>query len=255
MEERKRTILAVAIALIVVAALLYSFGLNLFSRTPQLDLADPGQSESMEPGSVAPGQAAGIKVEVEPNTVQNIVASLSRYESYSRVVTVNYYWGDGASGTMTSQVWEDDGWCRIETLLPSGLTECTITGGGSFWLWYDDGSGSPEIAVHEGSAEDRIGDRFQHLPTYEEILSMDTANITAADYVEHDGSPCIYVEAEQRELGYLYRYWVSATNGLLMAAETEKSGVLVYRMESGEVISPLDSDGRRFVLPDGRVLH
>ena len=54
---------------------------------------------------------------------------------------------------------------------------------------------------------------------------------------------------------YLYRYWISVTNGLLVAAETEKSGVLVYRMESNAVISPLSAGQLTFALPDDTVLH
>ena len=63
------------------------------------------------------------------------------------------------------------------------------------------------------------------------------------------------MEAEQLDLGYLYRYWISEANGLLVATETEKAGALVYRMESGEVISPLSVGKQTFALPDGTVLH
>ena len=104
MEDRKRTILAVVVALIVVAALLYSFGLNLF-----LVLADPDAVSSQGPGDTVPDDAAGITVEVTPATVQSVVASLTRYESYSRTVAVRYAWGKGEMSEIVTQVWVDDG--------------------------------------------------------------------------------------------------------------------------------------------------
>lgn len=255
MEERKRTIFAVVIALVVVIALLYSFGMNLFSRTPQLTLPGANEEASQDPGSNTLNEAAGIIIQVEPGTVQSVIADLSRYESYSRTVLVTFRWGDGESGTMTAQVWEDDGWVRTDTALPSGVTECSIVGNGNLWLWYDDGSEENSSRVYSGAAEDMIADSMQHIPTYEDVLELDPGSITNAAYLEYNGQPCVYVEAEQQELGYLYRYWISVTNGLLMAAETEKSGVLVYQMDSNEVISPLSVTNGIFVLPDGTQLY
>lgn len=255
MEDRKRTIFAVIIAFVIVVALLYSFGLNLFSRTPQLDLADPGAAESQRPGSANPGEGAGITVEVNTETVQSVIASLSRFESYYRMVSVAYYWGDGDSAAITAQIWEDDGWVRTETLLSSGVTEHSIIGDEQGWLWYDDGTEESAGFIYHGPAGKPLADRMQHIPTYEDVLDLDPSLITQADYLEYGGQPCIYVEAEQQTMGYLYRYWISAASGLLMASETEKSGVLVYRMESGEVMSPITADLTTFALPDGTILH
>ena len=255
MEDRKRTTFAVIIALVIVVALLYSFGLNLFSRTPQLDLADPSAAESQEPGSANPGEAAGITVEVTTETVQSVIASLSRFESYYRTVSVSYFWGDGDTASIAAQIWEDGGWVRTETLLSSDVRECSIIGDERVWLWYDDGTEESAGFVYQGPAGESLTDRMQHIPTYEDVLALEPSLITQADYLEYGGQPCIYVEAEQQTMGYLYRYWISAANGLLMASETEKSGVLVYRMESGEVMSPITADLTTFALPDGTILH
>lgn len=255
MEDRKRTIFAVVIALVIVVALLYSFGLNLFSRTPQLDLADPGAAESQEPGSTNPGEGAGITVEVTTETVQSVIASLSRIESYYRTVSVAYVWGDGDTAAITARIWEDDGWVRTESVLNSGVTEHSIIGGEQVWLWYDDGTEDSADFIYQGPAGGTLADRMQHIPTHEDVLALDPSLITQADYLEYEGQPCIYLEAEQQTLGYLYRYWISAYSGLLMASETEKSGVLVYRMESGEVMSPITAERTTFALPDGTILH
>ncbi len=254
MEDRKRTIYAVLVALVVVVGLLYSFSMNLFSKTPQLILPDPGEISSQEPGPGTPGEEAGIAVKVEPYTVQSVIARMSRYESYSRTVSVTYSWGDGESETITSQVWEDGGWVKTTTNLSSGSTECSIVSRDGVWIWYP-GASETEALFHTSANDGATADLMQHLPTYEDVLELDAANITDAGYLEYGGQPCIYVEAEQQEMGYLYRYWISVNSGLLMAAETEKSGMIVYRMESNEVISPLAVDQDIFTLPNGTVLH
>lgn len=255
MEDRKRTIFAVIIALVLVVALLYSFGLNLFAKNPQLELADPDQSGSQPTASAGPGEGAGIPVDVTMETVQSVIASLSRYESYYRSLTVSYFWGDGESGTLDVQIWEDGGWIRTQTLLSSGTIENSVVGEGQIWLWYHDGTEASAETVYEGPAKGMLSDRMQYIPSYEDVLDLVSAQITQADYLEYAGQPCIYVEAENQKLGYLYRYWISITNGLLTAAETEKGGVVVYRMESGEVISPMTNQREAFALPDGTVLY
>lgn len=252
MEERKRTIFVVVIALVLMVALLYSFGLSLFSRIPQLELANPNATETAEPGGDPSGEGAGLLVAVTPETVQDVIVSVSRYESYSRTLTITYTWGDEDSAVITAKMWEDSGWRRTSLVLPSGIIENSIIGEGQLWLWYDDGVAQTE--VFRGSAAESNPDLFQRIPTYEDVLSLDPSQIISADYLEYDGQSSIYVEAENTELGYLYRYWVSETNGLLMAAETEKAGVLVYRMQSNEVISPLPGSDEIFTLPDSTIL-
>ena len=245
MEDRKRTILAVIIACVVLIAVLYSFGLNLFIQTPEVEV--PRLDESSDPEQVsADPEAGGIPVEVTAETVQLVVASLNRYESYSRTVSVSYFQSGETLGAITAQVWADGGWTRTDTTLASGVVECAIVGDGQIWLWYD---GQDE--VYQGPATDRSADLAQRLPTYEDVLELDPAGITAADYVERDGQNCVYVEFSQEELGYLYRYWISVDSGLLIAAETESEGDVVYAMSSYGVTSPLSDSQERFVLPDG----
>lgn len=250
MEDRKRTIFAVIIACVVLIAVLYSFGLNLFSSQPEFVLADPNAATSQGPNGESVDDQGGTPVEVTPETVQRVVADLTRYESYSRSVMVTYRWNDGGAGSVSAQVWADDGWVRTDSTLASGMVEHSIIGGGTLWLWYDDGE-----EVHQGAAAEMTADRMQYLPTYEDVLSLDVNEITAAGYMEKGGQPCIYVEAAQKELGYIYRYWISVSSGLLMAAETECEGDVVYEMSSHEVVSPLVDAAEYFVLPDGTDLR
>ncbi|MCI9223463.1 MAG: hypothetical protein HFF22_08860 [Oscillospiraceae bacterium] len=250
MEDRKRTVLAAVIILVVLAAVLYSFSMNLFGPTPELVLPDPDATASTGPSAEPSGGRGGVLVEVSPQTVQSLIASLSRYESYSRTAAVEYFDGGQSVGTASARVWADGGWIRTDVTLASGRVEHAILGDGRLWLWYD-----RESTVYQGPAEDLSADLIQRVPTYEDVLALDKQSISAAGYVERDGLPCVYVEARSPELGYVERYWISETSGLLMAAETEKDGELVYTMSSQEVVSPLDQAAGVFVLPDGTQLY
>lgn len=255
MEDRKRTVFVVVIAFVLMLALLYSFGLNFLTRQPQLELADPDVYESSEPGTTMPGEETGILLKVTPTTVQSVIATLSRYESYSRMMTITYLWADGSqSETISVLIREDSGWKRIEIFLSSDETEHRIIGDDRIWLWIEDKDEKYESQVFFCQATEVPVDLLQHIPTYEDVLALDPLCITDAGYEEYNGQPCIFVETQNHELGYVYRYWVSEISGLLMATETEKSGKIVYRMTSNEVISPCADSDSAFVLPDGTVL-
>lgn len=249
MEDRKRTALAVVIIAVVLLAVLYSFSLNLFAATPELVLADPNATASIDPGEDSDGKG-GVAVEVSTQTVQSLVASLARYGSYSRSMTISYFSGGEPVGTVSAQTWVDQGWTRSSVTLSSGRVEHSIVGEGQLWLWYDQ-----DNRVYSGPGEGMTADLVQRLPTYEDVLALDRGSITDAGYVERDGQSCVYVEAAPPGLGYVERYWISETSGLLMAAETEKDGELIYSMVSHEVISPLDQAADVFSLPDGTQLY
>ena len=117
------------------------------------------------------------------------------------------------------------------------------------WLWYETGT-----KVYSGPAAEKAADLSQRLPTYEDVLALDKSDLTAAGYEERNGQPCVYVEAKTSSAN-TERYWVSVSSGLLVAAETEKNGQLVYSMSAQDVVSPLDRTEGIFTLPDGASLH
>lgn len=249
MEDKSRNIFVVIIALIMVAAVFYSFAINLFGDTPSVELADI----SKQPDSTA--SASGdmgnmVRIEVTPDTVQSVIQTLDRYVSYQRSVMVEYLDGEQTLGTLIAQVAVDNGWTRVDAVGQNGMVEHTIVGMDTRWLWYDDDS-----AYVSMSADRTAADQAQRLPTYEDVLALDKADITATSYVIRGELPCIYVEVDQAELGYLERYWVSVESGLLVSSETVKDGKLVYRMTSYQVVSPLVDAADSFTLPDGVVLH
>ncbi len=249
MEEKSRTRFAVLIALILVAAVVYSFTINLFGDTSPVGLASGGNpSGSGTDVGPEPGDAP-IQIDVTPETVQSVIASLSRYRSYSRIIQVEYLNGGTVEGTLSAQVSVDGGWTRVDLASCSGV-EHTIIGEETRYRWYNS-----DEAYAAAPAGDDADDLAQRLPTYEDVLALDQKRITAAGYEARGGVSCIYVEVAENELGYLERYWVSVESGLLVSAETVKGDEVVYRMTAYQVDSPLVNAGASFTLPDGTVLH
>lgn len=249
MGEKSRANFIVVIALILAAAVIYSFAASYFSETPNVSFAELDPS----PGSGPSGQdpAGGtVRVEVTPETVQSVIGTLNRYTSYRRTVTVEYLGGGEVLATLTAEVAVDGGWTRSDLTQPDGRIQHSIVGDGVCWMWYDALPTYAQIPAGEDAA-----DLAQRLPTYEDVLALDRRRITEASYVQLNGLPCVYVEVDQRELGYVERFWVSVESGLLAASESEKDGETVYRMSSFEVLSPASGLQDSFTLPDGTVLH
>lgn len=275
MGERSRMGFIIVIALILAAAVIYSFTVGVFQRTPDVGFAEQAPVGSGEATHPAPFGNM-VRISVEPDTVQNVIRSLDRYASYRRTLSVEYLEGDTVTGALTVSAAVDGGWMRCDVTENNGRTEHTILGDGFRWLWYDDETEYVQVRTDRSAS-----DLLQRVPTYEDVLELEAQRITAAGYELRGGLPCIYVEVSQPELGYLERFWVSVESGLLVASETVKDGEAVYRMSSYEVESPLyeEEDGAEdgqmagegddpsfpvkdaftfedtFTLPDGTVLH
>ncbi len=247
---KNRTLIVVLIALVIVAAVFASFGLYLLpGQTPQVVLPTTGPSGGEQTVSpTAPGDGEYLPVEVTPETVQSVIATLSRADSYTRSLTIRDFWGEESSATAVS-VWVDNGFIRVQTHLNSGRTQNTLMDGETLYLWYDQ-----ERDFLSFDMDERTPDLVQRFPTYEDVLEADPDTIVDAGYAAYESWNCVYVEVEDQELNYLYRYWVDISSGLLVASETVEAGQVVYRMTSTALQSPCPVTAS-FRLPDGTVLH
>ena len=238
MDENNRRVLVAAIAITVLAAVFVSFGLPaLAGRTPQVTLAELDQPAAEEPGQQL------LPVEVNPDTVQSVIATLSRPESYSRSLTVTLYWGDSGSGEQQVELWADSGWTKT-AITSSGGIQHRLVGDGKLCLWYEG-----DKAWKEAPANDRTGDLAQRIPTYEDVLEANKNDITEASYVTKEGRDCVYVEVRQGE-DRSDRYWIETATGLLAFCETLEGEKTVYAMKETDYTAPI-SDFSVFALPDG----
>lgn len=255
LEQKNRMVLTMIIAVVIVIAVLSSFGLPfLQNNTPEIQLPDLNALETprvtLEPGQPG-GEDGYIPVAVTPDTVQEIIATLARPTSYYREITLETIWGEGEDQrtTQTFRVWVDGGYTRVESVLPSGLTQTYILGEDTLYLWYGNSS-----RWEQWSGIEVNSDLVQHLPTYEDILGLDREDIVGTGYEEKEGIACIYIEVKTGLQGYLQRYWVSTESGLLVADELVKGETVVLRSFSYQVESPAPQ-GTSFALPDGTVLY
>jgi hypothetical protein len=252
MEQKNRLIIVLAITVIMAAAMFASFGRNLFAlNTASVVLPTAGADGSAQTsaGDETPSSAYQT-IEVTPETVQSVIATLSRPESYSREFTVETFWGTDGADERGVQVWYDRGWAHSKQTLPSGAVRHDLVGEDVAYYWYE---GSQQYETTP--ADEQYADLSQHIPTYETVLELDEDDITAAAYVQRGEVPCILVEVQRKDPARTERYWVSVDDGLLTAAELEREGRVVYRMSAvGNTVTPCPA-GASFALPDGTLLH
>ena len=220
MDQKNRTILVLAIAVTVFAAVFVSLGLPaLTGRAPEVVLPDVNQE------AVSTEGRDFLPVEVRPDTVQSVIVSLSR----------------------PVEIWADGGYVRT-AITTGGSTQYRLVGEGKLRLWY-----AGDRAWQEVDAGDDTADLAQRIPTYEDVLELDTEQISAASYEEKNEAYCIFVEVK-RSQDVLDRYWIDTDTGLLCAAETYEEDTKVYEMTETQLRAPLE-DGIVFSLPDGTILH
>ena len=254
MEQKYRMIIVLTIAATIIVAVFASFGIPFLSgRTSQIVLPDvTGSAAQTDAVDGSQNQSGYVPVSVTPSTVQKVIATLARPENYYRKLTVELLWQDNTtvkSAVSTVQVWTDGAYMKAAILTADGTMQYCVIANGTRYVWY----GSDKTYVST-PAKEHAADLAQRIPTYEDVLSLNPALITSAGYEQKNGHDCIYVEVKEEQLGYLERYWIETATGLLVAAETEENGIVVYRMTEDTMESPVQ-DQVVFSLPDGTVLH
>lgn len=253
MSHKKQLGFVFVIVAVILAAVFTSFGINLLLRkTPSVQLpnapssTDPSQTDGLN-GPV--DEYGFLHIDVTPESVQEVIRTLSRPASYHQDITIQLLGGDTDSPVTSASIWKDGKITRVECTPPTGLTQYNLLDSDTLYRWY--GSSSRYVTV---SAAELSSDLVQHVPTYEDVLTLDPAQITGAGYEVKESYPCIYVEVTPAE-HQTDRYWISIQNGLLLGAERYENDALVYSMASYQPLEtpcPADAD---FSLPDGTVLH
>ena len=251
MEQKSRSVFAVLAAVVIVVAVFSSFAISLFGQNSyQIGLPDlTGEGGDRPEGSGGGAGSGFVWVELTPETVQNVIATLFRPRSYYRELSIELWADDETPAQTIARVWVDEDWTRSDVTAPDGTVQHNLVGEGTHWLWYN---GSDSYRTYP--ADEASSDLVQRIPTYEDVLKLPQDQITAAAYESFTGESCIFVEVEQEELDSVERYWIAVSNGLLLAAERVRDGRVVYRMTalSTESPAPLTSS---FALPNGEVRH
>ncbi len=227
----------------VIATLVLLAGILLFLASPfasrktaEVHLPEIQDRLPEHTGAAVPRELT--QVEVNPATVQAVLATLNRPDSYSRTLQVYQFW-DGGGRTADIRVWVRNGAVRLNIVGAEREVNYLLEGD-VLTLWY--GSDMSRRYTYAG-ADARLGDSLQRIPTYEDILSLDPASIREAGCTSaEDGKWRIMVTAQDSEFGYLDIYYVSLDTGLLVGAEQWDGGTLIYRMTAGEADLSAPSD-------------
>ena len=227
----------------VIATLVLLAGIVLFlssplaaQKTAEVHLPEIRDRLPEQTGAALPRELT--QVEVNPETVQAVVATLNRPDSYSRTLQVFHYW-NGGGRTAEIRVWVRNGAVRLN--IAGAEKEINyLLDGNELTLWY--GSDTSRRYTYTG-ADARLGDSLQRIPTYEDILSLDPSSIHEAGcFRTEDGKWSILVSARNPDFNYLDVYYISLDTGLLTGAEQWDGDTLIYRMTAGEADLSAPSD-------------
>ena len=244
MMRRHPLRIAGLITLVLLAGLL----LLLFSplaapKTPEVKLPQLQDRLPEQTSAAVPGELT--QVEVNPQTVQAVISTLTRPDSYSRTILVNSYWAEGSRSAVV-RVWARGSLLRMN-IQGDGAETNYLMNGNSVTLWY--GADTGRRFTYAGS-DPYLGDGLQRIPTYEDILTLDPASIREAGCTRtEEGKWRILVAAEDPDFGYLDIYYISLDTGLLEAAEQWDGNDLLYEMSAGEAELSAPDD-QFFLLPE-----
>jgi len=185
------------------------------------------------------------KVSVTTENVIQVVRELNRPESY-------YYETTGELFSETSSVkhfrktWKQGDWQRIDQLSSAGVpTMHIIYGKDSAFFWEPNSRTYYKTKTGDISADDA-----QMIMTYEDLLSLTPDEIISASFITYKNQGCIYVVAQPMDLGYQTQYWISTENGLLLAGQAKKNGVVFYSVRI-DALKIGEQEDVVFRLPDG----
>lgn len=220
--KKQNIILTAAIVLLVVIAAVIVLQWQGDTETPSISVPSP-VTES-------PGSDVDSSVnlnEVTTDTVQSLIALLSKPDSYSRKFTAYRYWEGGEAKEEVTVYQRNDQLRFIHA--QNDRVKNTLIKEGTAYYWNDGSAGVKSVSFDKENLWQL--DWYAGLITYEELLSLPVEDITDAAYESAEGENYIFVEYKHSEK-YLYRLYISVDKGLLMSAEVFEDGSLIYSLES-----------------------
>lgn len=239
MRSRFRLVILCATSALLLACILWFAMRSGWFRPDTASVILPQTTASIPTGSEErPG--GPLTAEVTPETVQAVVGTLVRPDSYSRLLRVESFW-TGGSQSWNVQVWQKNGLTRIrlETTDGSQPAKLIQSDNGSVTVWQE---GHIEAAATYINTDPELADALQMIPTYEDLLQTDPTLIEGAGYVKLNGAWRIMAAVQERPTGYRMLYYISIETGLLEAAERWNGDTLLYRMtaDTADLAAPED---------------
>lgn len=229
----------------------------------------PGWSYTSEKGIVLPnngeqtGSQGGITdipkaefaskyslLQITKSNVKDVIQTMSRPANYSFDSKVQFFDGEKEYSPDLMKSYVMDSHVKTEHVNSSGkIIKNVITDDSRVFIW-----GGNNAYYYKGARGDISADDNLMSLTYEDIGGYPDSAITGAGYEEKDGVYCVFVEFTQeisKGVEYTNRFWVSAEYGLLIRAETQKQGKMIYLMTVSNINTKFN-DESIFLLPDGK---
>lgn len=247
-NKQKTALIAAMCAFVMVITLVLSFVLSSnFFQNDESAIVLPSQinSDDTELGETVDFAAENARkiaqVEITPDNVQQVIASLSRPDSYSCLVSNTLYW-DGGSSTLQCKQYVRQTASRVEQLRSSGEVDFVVLQyNGSIYAW-DAGSST----YYSGQAGSFTPAQAAMLPTYETVCALPAEQIQQADLLDVSGQPMVRVVAWQD--GRTAEYMISTVTGLLYRAVFTEEGVQTQSIQTS-VLSLTQQKDNLFTLP------
>ena len=240
MKSRVRLLILCAVSALLLAAILWLALRSGWFQPNTVPVILPQTTASLPSGGEE-HIGGPLNAEVTPETVQAVVGTLVRPDSYSRSLHVESFW-TGGSQRWNVQVWQKNSLTRIrleteDGSLPAKLMQLDRD---SVTVWLE---GHEEAPVTYGNTDPELADALQMLPTYEDLQSADASLIEAAGYVKLNGVWRIMAAVREQPTGYRMLYYISIETGLLEAAERWNGDTLLYRMtaDTADLAAPEDT--------------
>ena len=188
-------------------------------------------------------------LKVNTDNALQIVAELSRPDSYHQTCTVTVVSGDHSHVNQV-ELWVNGSLLRAVISNERDVRH-VLTDHSTAYVWYEDSDEPLQVHLADGiTADDVLG-----LPTYETLLRTAPGQITDAEYLILDNTQarCVYICAKAGdELTELY--WIDLETGLLAKADVLENSQQVYtvQQDSLDVLAAQDEAFEPwFLLPDG----
>lgn len=229
---RKLSVYVIAMLVIaLVAALVFLVMEQEGEAPPPVVLPSPVATDPLEPTETPEIEK---RAEINPETVQAVLATLDKADSYHRSMTSTLYSGELERET-SLEVWARGQTVRVVTRTEYAVKN-TLLDGTALCIWYDGEEGVYSAETNR-SAESLMG-----LTAYEELAALLPEEILDAGSADFEGETCIFIDFLSGALGYRNRVYVSIATGLVMCEESYDGETLIFAMRSDtpDISTPAD---------------